>query len=170
MRSYLEFPLYCSDVIWFNHPLLFHVFLQLRTSICCRPLQPHTHSSSHIQRWCHGKNIMPATHFCSPFLVHFSPSSHFSFAKYLKSNFVQKDVSKIYVKIDLLFCGACHLLYFQKIYLTPLVILLLLHHLLFWFFQLRNAINVFLSLLVRLIDNTSPYLLLLSANNLKGFL
>ncbi|XP_048059218.1 RNA binding protein fox-1 homolog 1 isoform X10 [Megalobrama amblycephala] len=26
---------------------------QLRTSLCCRPLQPRTCSSSHIQRWCH---------------------------------------------------------------------------------------------------------------------
>ncbi|XP_058891590.1 RNA binding protein fox-1 homolog 1 isoform X10 [Acipenser ruthenus] len=28
--------------------------LQLRTSLCCRPLPPHTCSSSHLQRWCHG--------------------------------------------------------------------------------------------------------------------
>ncbi|XP_058891589.1 RNA binding protein fox-1 homolog 1 isoform X8 [Acipenser ruthenus] len=27
--------------------------LQLRTSLCCRPLPPHTCSSSHLQRWCH---------------------------------------------------------------------------------------------------------------------
>ncbi|XP_064886817.1 RNA binding protein fox-1 homolog 1 isoform X16 [Columba livia] len=26
--------------------------LQLRTSLCCRPLPPHTCSSSHLQRWC----------------------------------------------------------------------------------------------------------------------
>ncbi|XP_044089240.1 RNA binding protein fox-1 homolog 1 isoform X12 [Neovison vison] len=27
--------------------------LQLRTSLCCRPLPPHTCSSPHLQRWCH---------------------------------------------------------------------------------------------------------------------
>ncbi|XP_075292061.1 RNA binding protein fox-1 homolog 1 isoform X12 [Opisthocomus hoazin] len=27
--------------------------LQLRTSLCCRPLPPHTCSSSHLRRWCH---------------------------------------------------------------------------------------------------------------------
>ncbi|KAM9012577.1 RNA binding protein fox-1 homolog 1 isoform 12-T12 [Ara ararauna] len=28
--------------------------LQLRTSLCCRPLPPHTCSSSHLRRWCRG--------------------------------------------------------------------------------------------------------------------
>ncbi|XP_062820701.1 RNA binding protein fox-1 homolog 1 isoform X3 [Anolis carolinensis] len=27
--------------------------LQLRTTLCCRPLPPHTCSSSHLRRWCH---------------------------------------------------------------------------------------------------------------------
>ncbi|XP_063082531.1 RNA binding protein fox-1 homolog 1 isoform X19 [Cavia porcellus] len=27
--------------------------LQLRTSLCCRPLPPHTCSSPHLRRWCH---------------------------------------------------------------------------------------------------------------------
>ncbi|XP_058891594.1 RNA binding protein fox-1 homolog 1 isoform X13 [Acipenser ruthenus] len=27
--------------------------IYLRTSLCCRPLPPHTCSSSHLQRWCH---------------------------------------------------------------------------------------------------------------------
>nr|XP_021326107.1 RNA binding protein fox-1 homolog 1 isoform X6 [Danio rerio] len=31
---------------------------QLRTSLCCRPLQPRTCSSSHIQRWCHAYTYM----------------------------------------------------------------------------------------------------------------
>lgn len=53
----------------FKNSLFFLVFLQLRTSICCRPLQPHTHSSSHIQRWCHGKTVMHATNLCSPIPV-----------------------------------------------------------------------------------------------------
>lgn len=29
--------------------------LQLRTSLCCRPLPPHTCSSPHLRRWCHGE-------------------------------------------------------------------------------------------------------------------
>uniref|UniRef100_W5K4I4 RNA binding protein fox-1 homolog 1 n=1 Tax=Astyanax mexicanus TaxID=7994 RepID=W5K4I4_ASTMX len=33
--------------------------LQLRTSLCCRPLQPRTCSSSHIQRWCHERFRAP---------------------------------------------------------------------------------------------------------------
>uniref|UniRef100_A0A2K5WGZ7 RNA binding protein fox-1 homolog 1 n=1 Tax=Macaca fascicularis TaxID=9541 RepID=A0A2K5WGZ7_MACFA len=29
--------------------------LQLRTSLCCRPLPPRTCSSPHLRRWCHGE-------------------------------------------------------------------------------------------------------------------
>lgn len=41
-------------------PLNFEIWFvsmlpQLRKSLCCRPLQPRTCSSSHIQRWCHGE-------------------------------------------------------------------------------------------------------------------
>uniref|UniRef100_A0A9J8BGP5 RNA binding protein fox-1 homolog 1 n=1 Tax=Cyprinus carpio carpio TaxID=630221 RepID=A0A9J8BGP5_CYPCA len=34
--------------------------IYLRTSLCCRPLQPRTCSSSRIQRWCHGEREFPS--------------------------------------------------------------------------------------------------------------
>lgn len=47
-------------VIW-----MVSMFPQLRKSLCCRPLQPRTCSSSHIQRWCHGER--PHSFFSWPF-------------------------------------------------------------------------------------------------------
>lgn len=43
----------CNLAAWSDHV---SVFPQLRTSLCCRPLQPRTCSSSRIQRWCHGEH------------------------------------------------------------------------------------------------------------------
>lgn len=61
-------------LVFLNYFLVYFVFglcLQLRTSICCRSLQPHTYSSSHIQRWCHGKTkCLP--HVCIPFFILFT--------------------------------------------------------------------------------------------------
>lgn len=47
-------------------PLILNLFsFQLRTSLCCRPLPPHTCSSSHLRRWCRGKwSFPPLPHHC----------------------------------------------------------------------------------------------------------
>lgn len=54
LHDVLVYSIFCTGTVC-DRPVSPLLPLQLRTSLCCRPLPPHTCSSPHLRRWCHGE-------------------------------------------------------------------------------------------------------------------